>query len=735
MKHSGRLIFITGSGLFLFILMSLLMMSDALQNSDRFSELYSGLLLFNAIGLFVLIILIGINFRRLAGELRHRVPGSRIRLRMVAIFTVLSVTPVLILYYFSLDFLQRGIDSWFDLRVEQSLDDSLELSQIAFDLRKKDLALQTTQIALDFADLNDAVIPFEIDDYRLKSGAEELTVMTRQGTIIASSVSDMSRLVPDRPSDTILFQVQQGNNHIGLDTVSGKGLSVRVVVNLPRSGIDNERRILQALYPIPERMNMLAEQVQTSYVKYKELTYLREQLKRGFALVLTLVLLFSIFSIVWTAFYSAGRLMAPIRDLAAGTQSVAAGDYSTQLPVPGHDELGFLVASFNEMTRRISQARDEVRTSQQALEAQRTYLEAVLVRLSSGVLVLDEQRCIRTANISCRRILGVDPQLLIGRSLAELRLEYQYLDQFLQLIESRLETRASDWREQVTLFGGGGREILMCNGTSLTLSEDQTLVYVVVFDDITALIQGQRDAAWGEMARRLAHEIKNPLTPIQLAAERLRHKYHNKLDLEEFVILNRLTNTIIQQVKTMKDMVNAFQEYAKPPVMRLENVNLNELLREVVDLFSNLDSRAEINMQLDDRLPMIQADPGRLRQVFNNILNNAFDAGAPIGRTSLEITTSYVRETGVDCIEIRILDSGPGITEDIISTIFEPYVTTKKKGTGLGLAIVKKIIEEHGGLVMCRTTPDRPGACAIIRLPVTGEASQHSESRLRQEAI
>src|SRR3990172_5128460 len=199
------------------MLMSLLMMSDALQNSDRFSELYSGLLLFNAIGLFVLIILIGINFRRLAGELRHRVPGSRIRLRMVAIFTVLSVTPVLILYYFSLDFLQRGIDSWFDLRVEQSLDDSLELSQIAFDLRKKDLALQTTQIALDFADLNDAVIPFEIDDYRLRSGADELTVMTRQGTIIASSVSDMSRLVPDRPSDTILFQVQQGNNYIGLD--------------------------------------------------------------------------------------------------------------------------------------------------------------------------------------------------------------------------------------------------------------------------------------------------------------------------------------------------------------------------------------------------------------------------------------------------------------------------------------------------------------------------------------
>ena len=735
MKHSGKIIFFTGTGLFLFMLVSLFMMSDALQNSDRFGELYSGLLMFNAIGLFALIILIGLNFRRLAGELHRRVPGSRIRIRMVATFAVLSVTPVLILYYFSLDFLHRGIDSWFDLRVEQSLDDSLELSQIAFDLRKKDLAIQTTQIAKEFAGLNDAIIPFEIDDYRMKSGAEELTLMSRQGSIIASSVSDMSRLVPDRPNDTILFQVQQGNNYIGLDTLSEKGLSVRIVVNLPRGEIENEKRILQALFPIPERMNTIADQVQTSYVKYKELSYLREQLKRSFTLVLTLVLLFSIFSIVWAAFYSAGRLMAPIRDLASGTQSVAEGNYNTQLPIPGNDELGFLVASFNEMTRRIRQARDEVRLSQQEMEAQRTYLEAVLVRLSSGVLVMDQQKRIRTANISCGQILRLETNKLMGKSLGELRLEYRYLEQFLHLIESQLDTRANDWHEQATFFGSSGRQILMCNGTSLTLAHDQTMVYVVVFDDITALVQGQRDAAWGEMARRLAHEIKNPLTPIQLAAERLRHKYQNKLGLEEFDILNRLTNTIIQQVKTMKDMVNSFQEYARPPVMCLEQVDLNELLHEVVDLYSNLDSRAAVSMRLDEKIPSIKADPGRLRQVFNNILNNAFDAGAPLGRMSLEISTSYIRETGVDYIEIRIMDSGPGITEDIISTIFEPYVTTKKKGTGLGLAIVKKIIEEHGGLVMLKNNPDKPGACAIIRLPATGDSIHTIEANMRREAI
>src|SRR3990172_10332804 len=417
MKYSGRLLLITGLALFVFMLASLLMMSDALQNSDRFGEAYSALLAFNTIGLLTLAFLIAMNLRQLIRQARQKVAGVKLTIRMVTIFTILSVTPVLILYYFSLDFLHRGIDSWFDLRVEQSLDDSLELSQIAFDLRKKDLSIQTTQIAKEFAGLNDAVIPFEIDDYRMKSGAEELTLMSRQGSIIASSVSDMSRLVPDRPNDTILFQVQQGNNYIGLDTISGEGLSVRVVVNLPRGEIENEKRILQALFPIPERMNTIADQVQTSYVKYKELSYLREQLQRSFALVLTLVLLFSIFSIVWAAFYSAGRLVAPIRDLASGTQSVAEGNYNTQLPIRGNDELGFLVASFNEMTRRIRLARDEVRLSQQEMEAQRTYLEAVLVRLSSGVLVMDQQKRIRTANISCGQILSVATNKLMGKSL------------------------------------------------------------------------------------------------------------------------------------------------------------------------------------------------------------------------------------------------------------------------------------------------------------------------------
>ena len=724
----------TGIVLFVFMLVSLLMMSDALQNSSRFGELYSGLLIFNTIGLLILAFLIGLNLRRLILQLRQKIAGAKLTIRMVLIFTFLSVTPVLILYYFSLDFLHRGIDSWFDLRVEQALDNSLELSKLSIEMREKELLKQTEQYASEFAQINNAVAPFEIDDYRDRSGADELILMSKQGTILASSLSNPNRLVPDRPDDAILLQLQQGNNYISLDTMNSNGLVIRVVVNVPPSGIENESRILQAIYPITSKMNEMADNVQTAYKKYKELTYMQDQLKLSFILILTLVLLFSIFSVVWAAFYSAQKLAAPIRDLAEGTRSVAEGDYYTQLPVPSHDELGFLVASFNDMTRKIAKARDEVRLSQQEVEAQRTYLEAVLSRLSSGVLVLDRQKQLRTVNFSSGRILGIEAQNLLDKSLSDISQEFTYLDQLLKTIDYHIE-RGIDWREQVTLFGTSGRQILMCSGTSLSLSEEKEKVHVILFDDITALIQGQRDAAWSEMARRLAHEIKNPLTPIKLAAERLRHKYLGVLPLDQAETMDKLTRTIVSQVETMKDMVNAFSDYARKPELKTEEVNLNTLIEEVVDLFSNLDTKAEINIHLDKTLPYIKADPSRLRQVFNNIINNAFDAAGKPGQTILEISTRHVTDKEVDYIEVAIRDSGPGLSEDIISTIFEPYVTTKKRGTGLGLAIAKKIIEEHGGLVVLENNPDGPGACAIIRLPVATKNITQITSQLEKRAI
>ena len=348
------------------------------------------------------------------------------------------------------------------------------------------------------------------------------------------------------------------------------------------------------------------------------------------------------------------------------------------------------------------------------------------------MLVLDKDKTLRTANISCGKILAANITELVGKALPEIALRYPYLDKLMSVISADLEKRG-DWREQITLFGASGRQILMCSGTSLSLStEAEDKVYVIVFDDITALIQGQRDAAWSEMARRLAHEIKNPLTLIKLAAERLRHKYLHTMEQDQADTMDRLTNTIVQQVETMKDMVNTFSEYARVPATSPEFMSINSLIQEVVDLYSILDVHTRIEMQLATDIPDIKADAGRLRQVFNNLLTNAFDAMVEQPNPRLIIKTQRIIETGVDFIEIRIRDAGPGIAEDMIGNIFEPYVTSKKKGTGLGLAIVKKIVEEHGGIVWMENNTNTSGASVIIRLPMaTGEFTdnmQHQEA-------
>ena len=716
---SGRLILLLGILLFACMLASLLILSRALQNPAQFYQFYTGLLIFNTLGLLTLVVLIGLNIRSLIKQARERIAGARLTVRMVTMFVILSVTPVLVLYYFSLDFLYRGIDSWFDLRIENALEDSLELSRLGLENRMKELLRQSEEMAEEIARTPDASIPLEVDRLRIWSGADELTAMTRQGIIIGSSSANPDNLVPDSPDDSVLFQVLQGNSYIGMDTIRNAGLSFRVVVNLPSYSFGVGPRILHALYPVTERVNDLAQSVQSAFVQYEELSYLREQLKLSFILILTMVLLFSMFSAVWAAFYSARKLVAPIRDLAEGTKSVAEGDYHTRLRVPGNDELGFLVASFNDMTSKIASARDAARLSQDEAETQQKYLEAVLERLSSGVLVLDSENCLRTVNISGGRILGLDISEITGQPFGNICERYTHLEQLHNLIRSHVDQGDQVWDQQVTLFGASGRQVLMCRGTSVVLAREKAPVHIIVFDDITALLQGQRDAAWSEMARRLAHEIRNPLTPIQLAAERLRHKYLRADPGDPTDALDRLTTTIIKQVETMKGMVNAFSDYARAPVMAPREVDLNRLLEEVVDLYKDMDTRVTITLDLTQDQSVISADPGRLRQVFNNVIKNALDAGRQGEDLALSVSTARVSQPAMDYMEIRIRDTGSGVNEDIMATVFEPYVTTKQKGTGLGLAIVKKIVEEHGGLVMIGNNVDEPGACVIIRLPVT----------------
>ena len=717
-KKGSKLITLIGLCLFVFMLSSLLMMSKTLQNSELFDRFYLALLLFNTLGLVSLSILIILNLKRLIHQLKNRVIGSRMTVRIVILFSLLSVTPVLVVYYFSLDFLHRGIDSWFDLRIEQALDDSLELSRLALDVRMRELLNTTEKIAEELGESNDSELPFYINQIRERINANELTLLTKKGVIVVSSSKDTKSLVPNTPEETILLQLTQNNSYIGIDLIKNKGLMIRAVVNLPATGIDKKEKMMQALYPISERMNQLAANVQTSFIEYQELSYLREQLKFSFIIILTLVLLFSVFSAVWAAFYSARTLSAPIKDLAQGTRDIAKGNYNTKLPVPSNDELGFLVASFNDMTDKISQARDTAKNSQQEAESQQIYLETILSRLSSGVIVLNKNGEIEKSNISAAQILQIEINALNQKNIDNIINTFPKLTNFFECISNNISEKTYDWREQITLSEKTGNQIIMINGSILTSSNNSVSKYIIVFDEITALVQGQRDAVWSEIARRLAHEIKNPLTPIQLAAERLRNKYLLNSDSNNVEMLDRMTNTIIQQVETMKVMVNDFSDYARSSDSKKEEIEIVRLLQEGVDLFSNMNHGSRIEIDIKTDLPKIYGDEKKLRQVLNNLLTNAVDANAMGHDNSLKISAKVANIEDNEIIEIRIMDSGPGIDPLVENNLLEPYITTKEKGTGLGLAIVKKIIDEHSGTFWLENNREENGACAVIRLPV-----------------
>jgi nitrogen fixation/metabolism regulation signal transduction histidine kinase len=743
MAHRTLKRFATGLGpvlaFVLLLLVSLVLMSNATQGSAHFGQLYSVLLVVNALGLITLAGLIVWNLVTLLGQVRRGRAGARLTVRMVVIFVILSVTPVLAVYYFSLQFLHRGIDSWFDVRIERALDDALELSRTALDVRMRELLSHTEVVAGDLVDMPDADVAVGLDDSRRLSGASEFTLIGTNGHIIASSSRDPITIVPNRPSDAILVQLRQSGNYIGLDPIGDTGLHVRVVVKLPESLSSPEPRMLQALYPIAERTRALADTVQSTYGKYRELSYLRKPLKTSFTLTLSLVLLLSLFAAIWAAFYSARRMVAPLRDLAEGTRAVADGDFETQLPESGENEVGFLVESFNDMTRRLARARDEARSSQQQVEDQRRYLETVLSQLSTGVLTLDDNARLFTSNTAASQILGVQLNDESGKTLTEISETHPHLQPLEHALQARVAgsdpsvTQSDDWREEITLLGPGGRQILMCSSTPLSASGGYFAGNVIVFDDVTDLLQAQRNAAWSEVARRLAHEIKNPLTPIQLSAERLRHKYLGKMPADDNSALDRLTRTIVQQVEAMKSMVNAFSDYARAPQIKLRDVDINELITDVVELYRAGNSEFVIETILADDVPLLEADADQLRQILHNLVKNALEASPSDGATRILIETLLVKEPSRNLIEIRTHDFGRGLPEDMVDDIFDPHVTTKTKGSGLGLAIVKKIVEEHGGVVWAENQAEG-GATVIMQFPVISGDSQ-SESVAERQAI
>jgi nitrogen fixation/metabolism regulation signal transduction histidine kinase len=696
--------------LLILLLVTLHLMSSAVQNSAELSRYFVPLLVINLAGMVVLIGLITYNSIRLIRQYLRHSAGSRLTLRMVAIFIFISLTPVGVVYFYSFSFLQGGIDSWFDVRIDQAMEDARELAQASLDLNQRLWLKYTEQQLLSINDTSESALSLTIAELRQQSGALELSLSDYNGQIIAYSNAVASELAPSKPDDFILQQLREGNSYVGLAREKDE-LMIRVAVEDPLG----RPFIIQGLYPASDRVSALSEKLELAYNRYKELSFLRQSLKRNFSLTLFMVLMFAVLSAIWAAFLSARRMVAPITNIAAGTRAVADGDYDRQLPVPrAKDELAFLVTSFNAMTRRIGQARDQADRSQREVESQRAYLETVLGRLSSGVLTFDGEQRLRTTNPAAEKILGTNLQRLIGSPVQNLALVSPVLRQFAEGLQAPLRQAGKEWRGELTLFGGEGRKVLICRATPFA-QPDGPSGHIVLFDDVTALIRAQRDAAWGEVARRLAHEIKNPLTPIQLSAERLRHKYLKKMPAKDAEVLDRATHTIVQQVEAMKTMVNDFSEYARPPQMEVKPLHLDRLIDEVVDLYRG-NKAVRFSVKLGAEQSRVEADTLRIRQVVHNLIKNAIEALEGQPQAKVEVITQVLSRDEHPYYEMRVRDNGPGFNESMVQHLFEPYVTSKPKGTGLGLAIVKKIVEEHGGIIWAENCDK--GACVVMQLPM-----------------
>ncbi|MEI7455395.1 MAG: ATP-binding protein [Nitrosomonadales bacterium] len=703
MKYLIILSVVAGAGL-------LYLLSSSSVNTDVFSINYYGLL--GLMGLLAagLLGLVVYQVWRLRVKLKNKIFGAKLTLRLVLFFTLIAVLPGVLVYAVSVNFLSKSIESWFDVRVEKALEGGLNLGRSGLDNSLKELTQKTQFIALLLTEKNPAQFKNTLDQLIDEGVAQEAALFGAEDKMIAFSASD-SALLPDIPSEKLMRQVRDKGLYSAIEATPNRALSLRVLALISVNRYSKASYVLQFNQAVPAQIAADAETVQAVYRDYQELTLSRLGLKRLYGITLTLALLVVLLTAISAAFFISERIGSSLEALAVGTRAVAQGDFTGQHPIQSSDELGALTGLFNQMTRQLADARRASEQQQREVESAKGYLESVLTHLSSGVLALDDEFRLRSVNTSAAQILGAPLQELQRMPLQQIAEKHNLLTSFCQAITDGF-AKNGEWQCQIERLSRNGTQILLMRGTSLPQGSDAG--YVVVFDDISHLLQTERQAAWGEVARRLAHEIKNPLTPIQLSAERLQYKLSSKLDEADAKLLQRATQTIVSQVGAMKNMVTDFADYARGPVLKLSLLDVHKLIKEVLGLYEA--NAVPISLDLSEARAEVSGDATRLRQVLHNLLQNAQDALSGVEQPTIILSSQVMQGE----IHLRVLDNGTGFSENALSRVFEPYMTTKTKGTGLGLAIVKKIIEEHGGRIRVENNATG-GACVSISLPLTQE--------------
>jgi nitrogen fixation/metabolism regulation signal transduction histidine kinase len=702
------LVAVIGAGLVLVFLLSL-----ATNSRGLYEQHYVWLFWVNLLVAGLLVLVIGIAGVRLLVRVRRGKFGSRLLLRLAAVFAMVGVVPGLLIYTVSYQFVSRSIETWFDVKVEGALDAGLSLGRATLDAQVNDLATKTRLAAERLSDAGSPVQPLALERLREQLSAQEVTLLGASGQVLLTAGRNASFAL-ERPSLSQLRQVRSlrvVSQLEGLDEDSAAASSsarIRALAFMPSSSfsLGAQDRFLMVTQLLPSAMVTNALSVQAAYREYQQRALARDGLRRMYIGTLTLTLILAVFGALLLAVTLGNQLARPLLVLAEGVRQVARGDLTRKQVFSSRDELSGLTRSFADMTEQLSEARSLVQRSLAQLEAARTNLQTILDNLTAGVIVFDREGHIDTVNPGATRILRLPVSAYRGRLLSEV----PGLQEFAAAVAQRFELHRGSpeagerdhWQDAFDLqtISANGREndkiTLLVRGASMPHAGQ-----LMVFDDITEVVSAQRAEAWSEVARRLAHEIKNPLTPIQLSAERLQHKLESKLEGLDQAMLVRSVGTIVNQVQAMKTLVNEFRDYARLPAARPQALDLNALVTEVLTLYATAQESGRLRPELTPDLPAILGDSTQLRQVIHNLVQNALDAVADRADGCVHLRTEVARtEQGeLRAVRLQVLDNGPGFSEKVLKRAFEPYVTTKSKGTGLGLAVVKKIADEHGARI------------------------------------
>jgi nitrogen fixation/metabolism regulation signal transduction histidine kinase len=704
----------TGAGLVLAFLLSI-----ATNNPALYERHYVWLFWVNLTVASVLVLVIFIAALRLLVRVRNGKFGSRLLLKLAAIFALVGVVPGVLIYTVSYQFVARSIESWFDVKVESALEAGLKLGKGTLDAVVDEVAVKTRLAAERLGDLPGSAQPLALERLREQLAAQEIAIVGPAGQLLLATGGSAARLMPERPSPTQLRQARASRvvaELAGLDEdaaapgapPSGGAARVRAVALIPPSSfaLGEEEHFLVVTQMVPPSLATNALSVQAAYREYQQRALARGGLRKMYIGTLTLALVLAVFGALLLAVGFSNQLAQPLLLLAEGMRQVAQGDLGAKRVVGSQDELGGLTRSFAAMTTQLADARELVQRSVVEVEGSRANLQTILDNLSAGVIVFDREGRIDTVNPGATRIMRLPLSAYRGRRLAEV----PGLEAFAEAVGRRFELHATSpeageraqWQDSFELqtqsLDGRGHDSVTLLVRGASMPNDELLM---VFDDITELVSAQRSEAWSEVARRLAHEIKNPLTPIQLSAERLEHKLGNRLEGSDRAMLARSVATIVAQVQAMKTLVNEFRDYARLPAAQLQAIDLNALVGEVLALYGAAQESGRLVADLAAALPAILGDATQLRQVIHNLVQNALDAVADDDGGRVRVATEVARTDGdvPRIVRLHVIDNGPGFADKVLKRAFEPYITTKSKGTGLGLAVVKKIADEHGARV------------------------------------